>query len=230
MNLENSTIKAPFTVPEGYFNELEERLLSEARVAALSPLPRPAVPDHYFESLENRLNALARISSLKPEVPENYFQSLENQVLSRVNIEGLSRPSVEAGYFEELEAEVLMKVRMGTPAAPVVPDGYFTTLEKDILNKTVGKPAFTLFRNIRVWRNAAAVVVIGLMAWFGLQSPAPKDELADISTAAMISYLSEQPLMEEDLNFLLTEDDLFLTTEISDNEIKAYLLENGINI
>jgi len=234
MNLENSKIKAPFTVPEGYFPGLEDRLLSEIKISALSKLRTPAVPESYFESLEEQLISTARLSSLnlRASAPEGYFDTLEDQILGRIKIDGLQQPAVEEGYFEALEDRIMAEVRLEGLKQPAVPAGYFDTLEKDILDKTTGtqKAKFTLFRNIKVLRSAAAALIIGLAAYFSLQTPEPKDELADISSAAMIAYLAEQPLMEEDLNFVLDENEVFLTSEVSDNEITAYLMENGINI
>lgn len=234
MDLENSKIKAPFTVPEGYFSGLEDRLLSEVRISALSELRNPAVPEGYFAALEDHLLSTARMASLnlRPTPPEGYFDALENQVLSRVKIDGLKLPAVEEGYFEGLEERIMAEVRLEGLKQPSVPAGYFDTLEKDILDKTTGfgKGRFTLFRNLKVFRSAAAAAIIGLAAYLSLSNPAPKDELADISSAAMIAYLAEQPLMEEDLNFVLDENDVFPASEVSDNEISAYLLENGINI
>ncbi len=235
MNLDNSRIKAPFTVPEGYFSGLEERLLSEMKISALSELRTPPVPEGYFEALEDQLVSIARITplNLQASAPEGYFDTLEDQVLRRVKIDGLKRPAVEEGYFEGLEDRIMAEVRLEGLQQPAVPAGYFEALEKDILNKTTGsrKQKFTLFRNnIRVFRNAAAALLIGFAAYFSLSKPAAEDELASISSAAMIAYLAEQPLMEEDLNFVLDENDVFLTSEVSDNEIAAYLQENGINI
>lgn len=233
MDLENSKIKAPFTVPEGYFPGLEDRLLSEVRISVLSELRTPAVPEGYFETLEDQLLSLARLSSLKPATPEGYFDTLEDQVFSRIKIDGMKHPAVEEGYFEGLEDRIMAEVRLEGLKQPSVPAGYFDTLEKDILDKTArsGKGRFTLFRNVKVFRSAAAVAVIGLLAYgLSLNDPAPKDELAGISSAAMIAYLSEQPLMEEDLNFVLDDNDIFLTSGVSDSEITSYLLENGINI
>lgn len=232
MNLESNKIKAPFTVPEGYFPGMEERLLSEIKISGLSELRTPPVPEGYFEALEDQLISITRIPPLNLSAPEGYFDSLEDQILGRVKIDGLQHPAVEEGYFERLEEQIMAGVRLEGLKQPSVPAGYFDTLEKDILAKTTdeGKGRFTLFRNIKVLRGAAAAVVIGLAAYFSLSAPQPADELADISSAAMIAYLAEQPLMEEDLNFVLDEDDVFLTSEVSDNEITAYLLENGINI
>lgn len=232
MDLENSKIKAPFTVPEGYFAGLEDRLLSEIRISELSKLHTPAVPEGYFDALERQLLSTARMSSLNLSAPQGYFEDLEDQILSRVKIDGLQRPAVEEGYFEGLEDRIMAEVRLEGLRQPSVPAGYFDTLEKEILDKTAdsGKGKFTLFRNVKVFRSAAAAAVIGLAAYFSLNNPAPKDELAGISSAAMIAYLAEQPLMEEDLNFVLDENDVFLTSEVSDNEITAYLLENGITI
>lgn len=234
MNLDNTQIKAPFTVPEGYFSGLEEQLLSEMKISVLSELHAPAVPEGYFEALEDQLISVTRITSLnlRTSAPEGYFDALEEQILSRVKIDGLKRPAVKEGYFEGLEDLIMAEVRLEGLQQPPVPAGYFEALEKDILDKTTGsrKEKFTLFRNFRVFRNAAAAVLVGFAAYFSLNRPEPKDELADISSAAMIAYLAEQPLMEEDLNFVLDENDVFLTSEVSDNEIAAYLQENGINI
>jgi len=235
MNLENSKIKAPFTVPEGYFPGLEERLLSGVKISVLSELRRPAVPEGYFDTLEEQLLSTTRLAPLNgtPGTPEGYFDALEEQILSRVKIDGLKRPAVEKGYFEGLEDRIMAEARLQDLPQASVPAGYFDTLEKDILAKTTGarKEKFTLFRNSKVMRSAAAVAVIGLVA-YGLSwnNPAPKDELAGISSDAMIAYLREQPLMEEDLNFVLDGNEVFLTSEVSDKEITSYLLENGINI
>lgn len=233
MDLENSKIKAPFTVPEGYFSGLEDRLLSGIRIPELSKLRTPAVPEGYFDTLEDQLLSMARLPSLNvlPATPPDYFDILEDQVLSRVKIDGLKRPAVEEEYFSGLEDRIMAEVRLQGLPQSSVPAGYFDTLEKDILGKTTGaaKGKFTLFRNIKVVRSAAAAAVIGLVAYgLSLNNPAPKDELAGISSDAMIAYLSEQPLMEEDLNFVLDENEVFLTSEVSDKEIASYLLENGI--
>ncbi|WP_367915177.1 hypothetical protein [Leadbetterella sp. DM7] len=235
MDLENSKIKAPFTVPEAYFQELEDRLLSEVRISALSQLRQPPVPSNYFEDLEAHVLSTVSITpvqSFTPATPEDYFDTLESRILSRVKIDGLQQPAVEPGYFESLEDRIMAEVKLEGLKQPAVPAGYFDSLEKDILAGTVEKNRFRLFRNVKVFRGAAAAAVVGLLAYgFSLNySPAPKDELANISSDAMIAYLSEQPLMEEDLNFVLDENDVFLTSEVSDKEITSYLMENGISI
>ena len=232
MNLESSKIKAPFTVPEGYFDDLEKKLLSEARIAGLSKLNALPVPENYFEDLEVQVSALTRIPTSALQVSENYFDTLENQLLVRIKLEGLGQPAVETDYFKGLEEEILLKTRRDSFVEPVVPSGYFDTLENTILEKTSGttKPRFTLFRNIKVVRRAAAAILVGLAGYLTINTDRPKDELAEVSSAAMIAYLADQPLMEEDLNFILNDEDVFLTSEVSDNEITAYLLENGINI
>lgn len=233
MNLENNKIKAPFTVPQAYFEGLEDRLLSEISISELSKLKVNRVPEGYFDTFEEQVISQIKLSSFKKEMPvsENYFDEMESQILSRIKIDGLSQPKVEEAYFSSLEGNILAEINLSKLKQPAVSEGYFDSLEDKILSKTVEekKPTFTLFKNIKVWRGAAAAAIVGLAAYMTVEMTTPKDDLATISSEAMIAYLAEQPLMDDDLSFVLDDGaDVLLTTDISEADISEYLDSNGI--
>lgn len=237
MNLENYHRKSPFLVPENYFSELEGRILSEVKLSKLKNLP---VIEGYFERLEDEILTKVKIEQLNNvselPVPTDYFKDLENNIIVQVKLEGLNQPSVNEEYFEELELSVLSTIKLESlkQLESPVPVGYFENLERDLLSKTVErKSRFTLFRNVKILRGAAAVALFGLIG-YGIsytetQSKPANDKLADISTEAMVAYLGDQQLMEEDLSLVLNNDNNeFILTDFSDKEISAYLSENGI--
>lgn len=240
MNLDNTNIKPPFTVPQGYFERMEEQIMSEAKISEMSRLKNSHVSETYFDSLEEQILNSVALQNLnlksKESAPQGYFEDLENQILNRVKIEGLAQPQVSESYFDDLESTILATVKIDqirSLETNHVPVGYFDTLEEEILSKTSEKKEsrFTLFKNAKVFRTAAAITLFGFLGYAGsLLTAEPKNELADISSAAMLAYLDEHTLMEEDLEFILEgqDDYTLLTSDISDSEISAYLTENGI--
>jgi len=115
----------PFTVPAGYFDNLDDRIASFRNLAELKKdgyYDGFSVPDNYFEELsENIQNRLHIQNTVNTEdagftVPDGYFNTLEEQIKSRISIEeAVGEP---AGHFS-------------------VPSGYFFKLNNAILNKTV---------------------------------------------------------------------------------------------
>jgi hypothetical protein len=240
MNLDNTNIKPPFTVPQGYFERTEEQIMSEAKISEMSRLKNSRVSENYFDSLEEQILSSVALQNLNLKntqtAPHGYFEDLEDQILNRVKIEGLAQPQVNDSYFDELENTILASVKidqMKRLETSEVPTGYFDTLEEEILSKTSDKKEtrFTLFKNVKVFRTAAAITLFGFLGYgVSLLNTEPKNELADISSTAMLAYLDEHALMEEDLEFILEgqDDYTLLTSDISDSEISAYLTENGM--
>lgn len=81
----------PFTVPTGYFEGLEERILFHSRLN-VSENDGFQVPKNYFDQLEQ--NILARVSEVQLKekvgadgfvVPEGYFESLTERVMVQVS-------------------------------------------------------------------------------------------------------------------------------------------------
>jgi hypothetical protein len=124
MSLKQVNPNNPFTVPEGYFDGLDEQVLSKIKLEELrNSIPETgfAVPENYFEDLAGNIRSkIAVEEALDKEaagftVPEGYFDNLEQQIQSRIIVE------------EALDAQ---------PAGFDVPDGYFADLTQNILNKT----------------------------------------------------------------------------------------------
>lgn len=232
MDLEQDKIQTPFTVPSNYFDGLEGRVLALQKI---SELHTPSVAKGYFDDLEDSILSQVLIyKALGDEQPakksDAYFNSLEESILSAIKLEGLSQPKVADDYFNTLEDQVLSQVKLDVFKNLSVPEDYFDVLEKEILAKALPKPVFTLKRNFKIFRNAAAVLFISAAGlWAGTKyTNAEKDELADISREAVVAYLAEQPLMTEDLTFIIQDNDKLLTSDISDSEIENYLLSAGI--
>ena len=90
MSLKQVNPNNPFTVPPGYFDELEQRITS------------------YIH--------LNELQSQAPEgftVPENYFDNLQQQISARILVEealaGADKFTVPAGYFDNLSKNILNK-------------------------------------------------------------------------------------------------------------------------
>lgn len=237
MDLEKNKIKTAFVAPESYFQDLEARILSEINISPISKLKLEA-PSVYFDELESNILAKAKLDELlaiqKLPIPENYFENFENRILALSKMDGLLHKEATSGYFEKLEQNILAEARIdamqGIDELPV-PKAYFDTLSENVISKTASKPKFSIFKNVTLFRSAAAVAMIALAALgYSVLKPeaAPQDQLAEISSEAMVAYLTEQPIMAEDLQFVIGDNEGILPTEVSDSDVSAYLVENGI--
>lgn len=117
----------PFSVPSGYFDELDQRILSSIRLDELGQrgfVGGFSVPDNYFDISAQAIQSRIHIEELASSdaehftVPADYFSTLEQQITSRIAVEEALQEHGEA--FE-------------------VPEGYFDRLNKSILNKTVNQ-------------------------------------------------------------------------------------------
>ena len=111
----------PFTVPPGYFDELEQRITSYIHLEELKADNKGfTVPENYFDELSANIQSRIAIEEMAGEgdgfaVPEGYFENLAGQIGARVQVEEALQ---EEGNFS-------------------VPDGYFESLNQKILDKTV---------------------------------------------------------------------------------------------
>jgi len=119
----------PFTVPDGYFDELSDRIAASIKLDELKskkPLTGFTVPENYFEELNNNIQSRVNIEKVLNNettgftVPENYFEELNTQITSRIFIE---------------------EALTGLPETLTVPGNYFNELNSKILNKTVNQPS-----------------------------------------------------------------------------------------
>ena len=182
----------PFTVPDSYFNELSERIVSGIR-----------------------LNDLKQNSQQEFTVPENYFNELSGNIISRINIEqALNQPTgftTPDNYFEDLTARIQSRVKVeealvGSEETMTVPDGYFERLNKNILNKTLNQDIVkrkTIVRrmfNSPIFKYATAACFLAILGggiFFGSstnssvkgQTSFLHDQLSDLSDQDLQNYL-----------------------------------------
>lgn len=127
MSLKQITPGNPFTVPDGYFDDLSERIISYKNLTEL----KENIPAEGFT------------------IPENYFEELTGNIQSRIVVEGAlnldegtNAFSVPEGYFDNLAGQIQSRIRVEEALAGggehfTVPENYFEQLNKSILNKTV---------------------------------------------------------------------------------------------
>ncbi|WP_353125878.1 hypothetical protein [Parapedobacter pyrenivorans] len=208
----------PYTVPEGYFDDLYNRTLRQCRHMEETPTTF-AVPSGYFQQLEDGIMAKIAEEKLRNivgeagfSVPEGYFSSLEEQSLANVKIR---ENAVEPGF--------------------AVPEHYFDTLQNRITDRT-SRREVTLVRKISrptkwVAYAAAACIamVMGITGIFRLV-----DDGAETSTSPLAS-VSDQEILNY-LELYGTANDMIYISEhlddfdepninegISEVDLEAYL-------
>ncbi|CAN5154936.1 hypothetical protein BH09BAC6_BH09BAC6_31450 [soil metagenome] len=129
MSLKQITPGNPFTVPQGYFDDLSERIISYKNLTEL----KENIPAEGFT------------------IPESYFEELAGNIQSRIALEealsldeGKNAFTVPEGYFENLAGQIQSRIRVeealaGADKHFTVPENYFDQLNKSILNKTVNQ-------------------------------------------------------------------------------------------
>ena len=177
--------RVPFVVPDGYFEQLPDKLAVIAKSAdpdsatlneISRSLPYP-VPEGYFDNLAGNILNRINTDSLAPEqeisllspllsklekkspftVPEGYFQETPSNIVARVKALDFVNSELEIDSSELLA----LKDRQ----VFTVPDGYFEALPAEILGKVKpgGKLVTGIFRR-QVIRFAAAAAIIGVIA------------------------------------------------------------------
>ncbi|GAB2694651.1 hypothetical protein GCM10027037_17720 [Mucilaginibacter koreensis] len=129
MSSERFNPNNPFSVPSGYFDELDQRIMSSVFLNELKERTLEegfTLPEGYFEASADQINSRIHIEELAASdaesftVPgDDYFSRLQQQITSRIAIEEMAPAAEEAAF--------------------AVPEGYFDTLNKSILNKTVNQ-------------------------------------------------------------------------------------------
>ncbi len=125
MSLKQVNPGNPFTVPAGYFDDLQDRIVSYKNI---DELKNAGLTDGFI-------------------VPENYFDELAGNIQSRIAIdEAVSFKevpfTVPDGYFDHLADQINGRILVEEALANsnehfAVPEGYFDQLSKNILDKTV---------------------------------------------------------------------------------------------
>jgi len=115
----------PFTVPDGYFDELHQRAMSRAFLDGLNANTELGfiVPDYYFEEFPGNLQSRIAVENafenqdLGFTVPANYFENMQANLQSRINIEEALEQTngnftVPANYFEEMQASLQARINI----------------------------------------------------------------------------------------------------------------------
>ncbi|MDB4926245.1 MAG: hypothetical protein JWR23_2301 [Mucilaginibacter sp.] len=195
LSLKQVSTTNAFTVPDGYFDGLKERIISGIKLDEI----KNTTPLNGFT------------------VPENYFEDLGSTIKSRINIETILNPentgfTVPANYFEELKSKIQNRLLIeqavnNAEDTFTVPQNYFSQLNKNILNKTVNqgvvKPKSAMIRMIsstafKYATAACVILMLGTGLFFQLQSPTAihdrsflHKELSAVPVNEIQSYLDE---------------------------------------
>jgi hypothetical protein len=154
MSLKQVNPNNPFTVPNGYFDELEQQIVSNIKLDGLkngSPSNGFAVPENYFDELSNNINARIAIEEAADKeatgftVPKGYFDELSQTIQSRITVgEALDKSeeafTVPQGYFDELTQTIQSRISVEealdkSEDAFSVPNGYFEELSQNIQSR-----------------------------------------------------------------------------------------------
>jgi hypothetical protein len=81
--------KNEFKVPKGYFDGLEDSILSKLTEQHLPDKDGFSVPECYFDILEDSI--LSKLTEQLPkkdglDIPENYFDTLEDRIFEKLNL------------------------------------------------------------------------------------------------------------------------------------------------
>jgi len=219
----------PFTVPVGYFEELDERIMSAIKLNELKntiPLDCFTVPENYFEQLSGDIQSRIAVEAILDQdntgftVPENYFEELSSNIKSRLLVEQAIN-SAEDTF--------------------TVPQDYFNQLHQNILNKTVNhdtvkrKNAVIRMISSNVFKYATAacfVLMIGggiFLSQFESPDAIHKrsflhKELSTVSVDDIQNYV-EQNVDGNDAQHTVAAEDL----PVNDASLKAALQDYSDN-
>ncbi|NML19467.1 hypothetical protein HHL16_01215 [Pseudoflavitalea sp. G-6-1-2] len=221
-------VPLPYTIPEGYFEQLASAILfiakdndlsADEELDQLSPLlksisktPPYHLPEGYFSELpENTVAETKAVAFVQEELDD--FSPLLNPLKNAAVYE------VPAGYFEQLPATILHKVRAEASTAKVV--------------------QLPLLKRIRKYAAAAAVALVLLSGgWWFLSSDSGSSTVSStgiekVSDDELVHFLEDQVIAPESNNNSVAAtsidassvQDLF--SEVSDEELQQYYDKNS---
>lgn len=221
--------KVPYTTSANYFSDLPGFLLEKIT------LPEALTNNHSNHNLYT--------------VPHRYFDNLAANIITRVQVH-----SEENEVYEEMELLSPLLNTIDKQQSPyTIPKNYFDTLDVKKSTETVEKGKIAYFRiHKNLLSYATAAVVTGILAvgiFFFVGKPSRDSNSAVVSSGASynVKTLSEQEIV----NFLKTtspqehivtntksgirasnEDSEIkqMISEMSDKEIKQFLMEDGEDV
>ena len=143
------------------------------------------------------------------KVPDDYFENFEQDLMDTIHL----KSNVPESGFK-------------------VPMNYFESLDERIMDSIESTSSSKVIR-LQPWKSvvtiAAVAATILLMLGFFINSNDPLD-FEKLETASIESYISEEDYSEYELAALLQiealTNDNFVNTQISEEKLEDYLLEN----
>jgi len=230
----------PYEVPQGYFENLPEAILTRVQTwDASSVLPATkqnpySVPGGYFENLADTI--LNRVKAEKASSAKEEIEAL-SPVLGKLN---KTNPyTLPTGYFEELatnitdgakaielvneELENLSPLMVGLKNNNVyeAPEGYFDSLAITLLAKAKQQPAKVVSMNVgrKIMRYAAAAVFAAIVfgaGWFIIYDKGGPVKPIENTIAKELDDKMKKVSDDELIKFF--EDD---NTTVDDNTVAA---------
>ncbi|MGK6351520.1 hypothetical protein [Parapedobacter sp. DT-150] len=204
----------PFTVPDGYFDGLHQRILRRQRDGEGAQTAW-VVPSGYFDQLTDRITAQIAEQKLRDAVSEPGFTTPE-------------------GYFGQLEEQLLLGATLRRQAEETgftVPAAYFDGLQSTLAERTADQA--TPIRSIRQpkWVAYAAAACIALAAsavlfFNSANDTANSSQLGSVPDQEILNYL-ELYGTANDMIYITEHLDDFdegsIGEGLSEDDIEAYL-------
>ncbi|MBI2730737.1 MAG: DUF4179 domain-containing protein [Sphingobacteriales bacterium] len=166
----------PYVVPAGYFEGLDEHLLTLAKIDDRSP-------------------ALHSIAMKNPmQVPHGYFDTLAESILHKI------KKDESQSVDDELRVLSLMLYSLDKVNVYKVPAGYFDTLSDTLISRVSPKEeakiiSFKEHKSIKWMRYAVAAAVIGIIGFFAFYFTNGNSKLDSVVKQG-ISYAKENKFDE----------------------------------
>lgn len=240
----STSLKMPFVIPEGYFDQFQEYLMTEIHIQNTSWSP---------------LNPLEKPS-------KQYFDQLSDFVISEINMKEIVGPSknihnIPEGYFEEFSQKIFHKVQqqeadvsfMSSKKMPFnVPHHYFDGFTSKLLSQAIYSVEATEHEQVKtkivplqrkskpqwLWAAASIALLVGFLGFknkellfntssSGLDQAYFESEIAKIPYEEIQDYLNIQ---DEDieLNFSSrASEEKFMNglNKITLDDLESYLVQ-----
>src|SRR5258705_5444734 len=153
-SLVDMTSKNIYSIPDGYFEGLANRVLS--RIKAIEATN----PSEELDYLSPALNNISK--QMTYSVPVGYFQGLEEKLMQSVR----ERSDYQTAQ-EELEnlSPLLSGLNKQMPYS--IPQGYFENFHQEVKVNTKSETTVVSIYDRKLFRYAAAAIVVGVVALAG---------------------------------------------------------------
>ncbi|MVN20950.1 hypothetical protein [Mucilaginibacter arboris] len=95
---------AGFIIPDGYFKNMEEQILSVVKLEEIRPTETYIKSDQFFEEQQSIIAARIKINEYAENgsgftVPDNYFNDLTNRIIQKTGIKEVQQPAKVRSLF-----------------------------------------------------------------------------------------------------------------------------------